>query len=493
MVTSPDAGVLAETRTEDVECSPFQRAVLSIPQQYHLLLTGGRGGGKSYCLALLALRHVVEYADKAKWLFSRQTHQGCEDFSSICRELFGKVWGPSAKYNATSGLWKFPNGATGEINQLSDISDYQKYQGRNWTLHLADEIGGYPDDSLYTMLRSNLRGPAGVQCRVVYAANPGGPGHHVLQRRWVNRSRPWQPFRDGEDTWVVAHSTYRSNPYIDQQKYLLNLEASCSFDAELLRAWRDGDFDIARGAFFAGCLDLRRVLFDMEPPLRLTPARVSVGDGVYLAEAHCEPLSTWIAMDYGVGAPCVVYLAMESPGVTIAGRFFPRNSCLLLDELSTAVPGQPNQGMGWTIPRISEGIKEMCERWSSKGIKVRPDGCADDACFARSGSGLSVSVADEFRKNQVHFYPAKKGTRTTGWELMRTMLSNASSGAVDKPGLYVNGSRCPYWLETVPVAARDPRKPDDLDSRGPDHACDCTRYLLLARRGPGYLQREFKV
>jgi len=44
-----------------LEISPFQQRVLSIPEKHDLFLGGGRGGGKSYTLALLALRHAEMY------------------------------------------------------------------------------------------------------------------------------------------------------------------------------------------------------------------------------------------------------------------------------------------------------------------------------------------------------------------------------------------------------------------------------------------------
>ena len=55
--------------------------------------------------------------------------------------------------------------------------------------------------------------------------------------------------------WVYAPSTYRDNPFIDQNEYRRQLEASCPSDRELLRAWLEGDWAIARGAFFGSVLD----------------------------------------------------------------------------------------------------------------------------------------------------------------------------------------------------------------------------------------------
>lgn len=65
----------------------------------------------------------------------------------------------------------------------------------------------------------------------------------------------------------------------------------------------------------------------------------------------------WLAMDYGVGAPCVIYLCGEAPGSIVDGRWYPRGSCLLIDELSTALPNQPNTGRGDTIPQLADPSK----------------------------------------------------------------------------------------------------------------------------------------
>jgi hypothetical protein len=56
-----------------------------------------------------------------------------------------------------------------------------------------------------------------------------------------------------------------------------------------------------------------------------------------------------------------------------------------------------------------------------------------------------------------------------------------AAGKPDVPGLYVS-RRCDYFWSTVPYLARDPRRPDDLDSRGADHGADAARYALRAER-----------
>jgi hypothetical protein len=60
--------------------------------------------------------------------------------------------------------------------------------------------------------------------------------------------------------------------------------------------------------------------------------------------------------------------------------------------------------------------------------------------------------------------------------MMRRLLADA--GKPDVPGLYISRS-CEYFWATVPYLARDQKRVEDVDSSGPDHAADATRYGLL--------------
>src|SRR5438046_404625 len=142
---------------QQIKLSPFQERVLLVPEEFDLFLGGGRGGAKSYTLALLALRHVEQYGVKARVLYLRSSHKGCADFISLCFDLFGPIYGTALRFNGQEGLFRFPNGGTLEINQLESASDYQKYQGRSFTLLFIDEAGQFPTPDLTDKLRSNLR------------------------------------------------------------------------------------------------------------------------------------------------------------------------------------------------------------------------------------------------------------------------------------------------------------------------------------------------
>lgn len=80
---------------------------MAAPEELDVFMGGGRGGGKSYGLALVCLRHVEQYGEKARILYLRRTYKGLADFELICREVFGMVYSTAARYNAAEHVWRF--------------------------------------------------------------------------------------------------------------------------------------------------------------------------------------------------------------------------------------------------------------------------------------------------------------------------------------------------------------------------------------------------
>jgi hypothetical protein len=466
----------------------FQRRVLMTPEDHDLFLGGGRGGGKSFAIAILMLRHAEQYRERARMLFVRQSFPGVVDFEQTTRDVFGLVYGRGATYNAASHLWRFPNGGTLQLDQLENHNDFQKFQGKSFSLIATDEAGQYPDPAALDLLRSCLRAPKPIRPRFILAANPGGPGHAWITRRHVFAAAPWSPYVEAKSgrLFVNCPSLFTDNPHLDRAEYGAQLDAATATDPELGRAWRDGDWTVLRGAYFSAVLDGDRVLIEPWEPASVPrkAVREAANDpGAFLrrmiAIQNEGVRPTWdlfLAHDFGSSAPSVTFVCAESPGTTGPdGRYFPRGSILLLDELATHEPGSLERGMGYTIPILGERIKDLAKRWN-----MEPEGVADDAIFARTGSAAG-SHAQEFARAGVTFTPARKGGRIPGWEVMRRMLQDA--GKPDRPGLYVS-RLCEYFWATVPTLPRDPRKPDDVDSRSADHAADACRYALNRAPAP---------
>jgi len=311
-----------------LEFNSFQERTLLLPEEVDAFLGGGRGGGKSFVLALLALRHVEQYGAAARILYIRRTYKGLADFELIARDLFGAVYGGTARYNGGEHVWHFPSGGYLELGQLESHADYSKYQGRTFTLLLVDEAGQYPDPGLLDILRSNLRGPKGPPIRMIVAANPGGVGHYWLAKRYVFKAAPWTAYAEEKSgrQWVYAPSTFAGNQFIDRDQYNDQLRSSCPDDPELLRAWVEGDWTIARGAYFGSVLDEGRNAVD---PWQALP---STANGYGPGRAW----QTYLTHDFGSSAPSATYIVALSPGGEGPdGKFYPRDSLVLVDELAT--------------------------------------------------------------------------------------------------------------------------------------------------------------
>jgi hypothetical protein len=236
--------------------------------------------------------------------------------------------------------------------------------------------------------------------------------------------------------------------------YWKRVEASAAGNEALLKAWRDGDWDIVAGGMF---------------------------DDLWKRKKHVikpfEIPDSWKinrTFDWGSSKPfCVLWWA-ESDGTGAPnGTTYARGTVFLIAEWYGCTK-RPNEGLKMLAVDIAKGIKEREEKmpWT-----VQP-GAADSSIFdAENG----VSIADDMAKQGVKWLPADKspGSRKIGWERIRRYLKAATQFPMEGPGLFV-WDTCPHWIRTVPVLPRDPDNMDDVDSDAEDHAGDTTRYRLMA-------------
>ena len=465
--------------TETIQPTPLQAQVLAAPENYDIFLGGGRGGGKTFAVLLLILRHVESHGRDARALVARKDFPAMRDFEDEARSLLSKAYGKRISFNAQHHIFRFPNGATLQLDQIENHADFQKYQGKSFSLIAIDEAGQYNDPALIDLLRSSLRSKADVPCRMILAANPGGPGHGWIHMRHIANVKPWEPYTEGKTkrTFITVPSTLQDNPHLDAE-YSNQIEAATANDPELQKAWLYGDWNIARGAYFGAVYDTQRNNVTPWPHLP------NAGDHLAPWQRRCieknakslgtKPRTAWsyfVAGDHGSAAPAVFYLVARSPGAYGPdGRFYPSGSLILFDEIAFHERNSLSKGLELTVPTMAGQVVAACRDWS-----MRATGVLDDACFAKHGHSEGT-LASEYRKAGFIAHPAMKGDRISGWQIMRRLLADA--GEPDKPGLYVS-ERCEYWLATVPFLDRDPRRPEDVDTTQADHAADACRYGCL--------------
>src|SRR5262245_49400649 len=195
-----------------------QTAVLK-SAAYEVLYGGQAGGGKSDALLYGGLRQIDHPEYKA--LILRRTFPELRELIDRSLMVFpqaGGVW------NQVDHRWKFPSGATYQFGYCGTYPEVMQYQGQQFTWIGYDEIGQLPEERVWLYLMSRNRASAPGLVRMMRAsANPGGPGHAWIKRRFVSRcpsdGTPVEVETDnamqgtrGVTTRAFVKATLRDNP-----------------------------------------------------------------------------------------------------------------------------------------------------------------------------------------------------------------------------------------------------------------------------------------
>jgi Terminase large subunit, T4likevirus-type, N-terminal len=430
-----------------IDPTPFQARVLTIPEDHFLFLGGGRGGGKSFGLLLLILRHCNQYGSRARVLVTRRRLKSLLQFGEELRSLLRSAYGSGVAYNLNDNIFRLPNGATIQLTHCESSSALtDTVQGMTFSLIVVDEAGEGPDLEVIDQLSLTLRAK-GMPLRMILAGNPGGQNHAPLADRYVTGRTPWAPFEFGGNTWVYAFSTVDDNHHLPEA-YKRNFEVLKTTDPALYKAHRFGEWGAITGSYFAGSWRHDEMVIDHHevPPHLFSSLK--------------------LAIDWGSAAPCVSLL-MGTLGYDVRladDRVMPRGSVIVYDEHAEVDPLNMARGTGRSPSQIAPALHAMCAR---NGVRAR--GVIDSAAEAKSAGTREDSISDMFRAAGVRVTPAKKGPRVPRFELLKTKMIERE--------FYV-ASRCRGWLRTVPSLPRDPRLPEDVDTKAVDHWLDACSYGL---------------
>lgn len=425
----------------------FQHRVLSVPEHVNLLLPGGRGGGKSYALMFLALRHCVTYKSRAKVLIIRKQLKSLSQMSVQLLGLFRSAYGKDVSYNGGTNMFSLPDGATVQLAYCDGAADLVSIaQGMSFSAIFVDEAGSAPAIEVIDELALALRADPDVPTRLALFANPASTNHATLYARYMRGREPWRVFEYGGDLWCSCPSTLDMNPFLGDA-YKRRFEVLKKSDFGKWLAMRHGDFSRLTGDFFGSCWDHDRIVFDAN---HLPPECMS---------------SLSLCIDHGSSAPMVaLLLGRTRADFRLADdRVIPAGSFVVYDEVAEYIPENHNKGTGRSPREVAPRIKAMCKR---SGLS-RARGVIDSAASSRHAGRNEKSISDLYRDAGVMVRDAKKGNRADRHENLKQLI-------VDRR-FYV-ADRCRYFLETVPTLPRDPKNPDDTDPAAPDHALDAVEY-----------------
>ena len=359
-----------------------------------------------------------------------------------------------------------------KLRHCETEDDAEKYQGHNYQWGCLEEGGLYRTPKVADILQGTLRSDNKlITPKFMITANPGGPGHAWLKRRYVTPSEPNQVFVGrNEDGYVVSKrifipSLLDQNPHIPKD-YERKLRAMTTGDDQQWKALRYGDWDIVRG-------DVRFDHFDRK--IHMIP-RFNI--------PSCWPI--YYAMDWGEAVPSVITWWARCDGSAATGPnneaiWFPKDTRICIGELFLGVDdGTYQTGLRLTDPQIVERMK----------VHVKED---PQLARAKTGVGdtqLHKNYSDSLATPNSRYYaPAgfpmqevKGKDRINGWAEMNGRFFHSKAHRLEEPGLFAF-DHLRHFQHTFENAQRDPDRLDDI--LDPDDYADCCRYAITFRPDPG--------
>lgn len=422
-----------------------------------LLFGGAAGPGKSHFLRISALRWCLNVPGIQVYLFRRTlpdlkaNHMRGPTSFPILLEPW--IDAGEVKYNAQDNEYRFTNGSSLKLAHCQYESDVEKYQGAEIHVLLIDELTHFTEYQ-YTFLRSRVR-CIGLTVpdkyrerlpRIECASNPGSVGHAWVKRMFqpgIKDGAAWQtPATDGGMVRQYIPARLVDNPTLmrDDPAYLQRLEGLGN--PELIRAMREGDWDIVAGQAFE-CL--RRDLHSFKP---------------FAIPAHW---TRFRAFDWGSSKPFSVGWYAVSDGSDVR---FPRGALLRYREWY-GWNGSPDQGARMESVEVADGIKarETADEKISHGI-------ADPAIFNKHDG---PSIAEKMGARGV-IWIRGDNDRHLGYVELRGRLR----GEDDRPLLFISEACTQFW-RTMPDLVMDAHDPEDIDTTQEDHIADEVRYACMSR------------
>ena len=413
-----------------------------------ILYGGAKYGGKSDFLLGDFLQGVEQWEKNWHGILIRQSLPELEDVIRRSHELYPKT---GAEWGEQKKTWFWKNGATLKMRPLERYSDFTKYNGHSYTWIGFDELGQWPDPRGYKLMRTCCRwGMHKVtNKRIRSTANPGQAGHAWIKDYFIDYAPlGFEPKEDPMSKkvrmFIPARVSDNKIGLAMDPNYIGNLRGVGS--PALVKAWLEGDWNAIVGAYFTEFSTDSHVI---EP---------------FTIPSHW---SRFTSFDWGSSAPfCYGWYAIsDGSPINDEGRGYPKGAVIKYREFYGAK--EPGVGLKLDAEQVAEAIKKMQPKDERILYSV-----ADPAIFIQDGG---PSIAERMRRRGIFFRKADN-KRLSGWDQMRARLV----GMDDKPMLYFFKT-CVDTIRTIPALQHDPRIPEDVDTRGDDHAGDETRYALMSR------------
>lgn len=424
-----------------------------------ILYGGSAGGGKSLLMRAAAVMWCGMIPGLQVYLFRRLRDDLVKNHIEGPQglRLMLSPWARAGMVDIVEDEIRFWNGSKIYLCHCKDEKDRFKYLGSEIHVLCIDELTTFTD-TIYRFLRSRVR-MAGIKLptefdgkfpRILCGSNPGNIGHSWVKSAFIDARPPLAIERvsasDGGMLRQFIPARLADNPSVDPAEYTAKLEGLGS--PALVKAMRDGDWNVVAGAFFPEFSTDQHVVTPRSLP------------------AYWQRFRSF---DWGSARPFSVGWYAVSDGELPE---FPRGALIRYREWYGAQRDQngatiPNTGLRLTAEEVADGILER-ERDDVYGNRVM-GGVADPSIFAEDGG---PSIADRMSARKVFFRPADnarvaRAGAMGGWDQVRSRLK----GDGERPAIYFF-STCLEIIRTLPVLQHDDGRPEDVQTEGEDHAAD---------------------
>jgi len=210
--------------------NPRQVSFLLMNDVLEILFGGAAGGGKSIGL-LAAASQFVDVPGYSALLLRRRFRDLA--LPGALMDVAFKWWrNTDAHWDRQNYNWTFPSSAIVQFGYLAHDGDEEQYQSAAFSYIGFDEVTQHTEEQ-YTYMFSRLRRPedidndnplANVPLRFRASANPGGPGHEWVKKRFGIHMVGTHAIGVRTKERLFIASRLEDNPYLDKETYERSLD-----------------------------------------------------------------------------------------------------------------------------------------------------------------------------------------------------------------------------------------------------------------------------
>lgn len=453
-----------------------KQAVLHSTQARQVFYGGAAGGAKSHALRWDAITFCLQNPKMDAYLF-RRTKGELED--NHIRKIKDEIPTELGGYSERRERMEFYNGSGINFCYCEAEKDVTRYQGAEMHWLGVDEASHLTEYQL-TYLRGRVRlgswQPLEAQRhllpRIVFASNPGGPGHQFLKRTFIEPSTPMAYFydrtmaneKDPEDKgWlsIFIPSKMSDNKYLEKN-YAGQFAA---LPPEQRKALTEGDWDVVAGAALHNLSRDRHLLRPFVPPRHWT---------------------RFMAMDWGTARPFSVGYYCVSDGAllvakgTYPDRNLPAGSVIRYAEYY-GCDGRPNHGIRLSGAQVAHEILKREEARNESPLDYR----VGDYAMWSQHDGPSVKES-MFRASdgRINLRQSKKDRKAGYAEVISRLAGNPDflkSGSEWDPMFFVTANCIHFWRTVPPLVLDETDMDKGPNTNQEDHIYDEVVYALMSR------------